>query len=283
VSSEGEVEQRRAPAGAPDGARNRAPEEKSVWVISYSNAGNFGDRLGVQLLSQALPAHASVRQIHHVPFDAPPEGEPDLLVVGIGNSMFASLLTDDFARLLQRARRVVGIFGTQYREVIPPNRFRYLMETLDVWFARSEEDLALHGGLTKDARHLGDWLIDLFPMARGYRDDPVDLRGTLSIDAPLDRYIEHLQQYRRVKAHHMHAMLCALTSAEEITYLEQTDLVRGQTVKSGKFRSLLLDIFGREHPPELPFQVDRRAVVAYKAKVRHNIAGLRDELARLLA
>ncbi|MGZ3376860.1 MAG: class I SAM-dependent methyltransferase, partial [Phenylobacterium sp.] len=62
------------------------PSERTVWVLSYNTMGNFGDRLGGQVLNQVLPAHAKVSHIHHFPWDAPPEEAPDLLVLGIGNS-----------------------------------------------------------------------------------------------------------------------------------------------------------------------------------------------------
>jgi hypothetical protein len=51
---------------------------------------------------------------------------------------------------------------------------------------------------------------------------------------------------------------------------------------SGKFRSLLIDIFGQTYPEGALWRVDREKVAAYKARVRRNAEELRGRLAALL-
>lgn len=47
---------------------------------------------------------------------------------------------------------------------------------------------------------------------------------------------------------------------------------------SGKFRSLLLAILGREMPEARTWRVDRNAIRAYTQFVRHNIEALNNNL-----
>jgi hypothetical protein len=100
-------------------------------------------------------------------------------------------------------------------------------------------------------------------------------------NAPLDRLIERIQAHRHVKSGRLHPLLCALTSAEAVAYSEQYE--DDGVTPSGKFRSLLMDIFGMHKPEGQFWPVDRVAVGAYKAKVRRGLEELRQELARMLA
>jgi hypothetical protein len=68
----------------------------------------------------------------------------------------------------------------------------------------------------------------------------------------------------------MHPLLCALTSAELVAYAEQPSIQMPDIV-SGKFRSMLIDIFGRSYPEKKFFIVDRDAVRRYKARVHQNV------------
>ena len=45
-------------------------------------------------------------------------------------------------------------------------------------------------------------------------------------------------------------------------------------IVSGKFRSMLIDIFGRSYPERQFFLVDRDAVARYKARVHGNVAAV---------
>jgi hypothetical protein len=79
----------------------------------------------------------------------------------------------------------------------------------------------------------------------------------------------------------IHPLLCALTSAEEVGYREQRE--SGDPAQaSGKFRSMLIDIFGQTYPEGALWRVDRDRVAAYKARVRRNTEALRSRVDRLL-
>ncbi|HLZ76338.1 class I SAM-dependent methyltransferase [Phenylobacterium sp.] len=262
------------------GAGQAAPE-RTVWVLSYNSIGNFGDRLGGQVLSQVLPPNAQVRHVHHYPWDAPAEGAPDLLILGVGNSVFQPMLTDELLGLVDRAGRTVGIFGTQYRETIDASRLASLLDRMESWWARHEEDVGLYGGGRANIHHLGDWMIDACPMSAWTRDELFRVGDEVLDDSPLDRLIERYQSYRQFASPRMHPLLCALTAADEVGYQEQREMDDPAQV-SGKFRSMFLDIFGVDKPEKQMWPVDRGAVVAYKAKVRRNVEALRAELARVL-
>lgn len=247
-----------------------------VAVLSYASLGNFGDRLGYHMIQSVLPAHAEVT--HHF-FDPWTEIDPnaiDLLVLGIGNSLFEPLLNDRLLKLVAAAPKTIGIFGTQYRSRIPRERMAGLLEHVDTWYARYQEDVHIYGDLCAHTVHLGDWLIDAFPLARADRDETLRIGKEIWGNQPLDRTIQHIQRYRTVFSPSLHPLLCALTSAEVMGYVEQRGFA-GEEV-SGKFRSMLIDIFDRTYPENLMCGFDRDKVQLYKEKVSRGVAALRKQL-----
>jgi len=97
---------------------------------------------------------------------------------------------------------------------------------------------------------------------------------------PLDRVIERIQAYRAVRSTRLHPLLCALTSAEFCAYREQREVAGGG--QSGKFRSMLLDVFGRFYPQDAGWTLDRAVVMCYKAHVRRQMRVLGDKIDALL-
>jgi hypothetical protein len=79
----------------------------------------------------------------------------------------------------------------------------------------------------------------------------------------------------------LHPLLCALTSAAEVAYSEQREGDQAGSM-SGKFRSMLIDIFGRTYPEQHFFAVDRDAVARYKAHVRGNVSKIGAQLEAML-
>ncbi len=254
---------------------------RRVAVLSYANAGNFGDRLGMHVLSSMLPSHAEVEFLNFRPWSEKTD-EYDLLILGIGNSLFGNLMDDNLFGLLSRARTRIGIFGTQYRTEYPPERMKQVISGLDHWFARYETDLDLYATPQTCCEHLGDWLISAFMMTRPVRDDAVLKIGEeVMKNHPLDRLITHFQQYRRVFSTRLHPLLCALTSAEQVAYVEQRESGSGQP--SGKFESMLRDVFGRPYAENRLWTVDRTAVTRYRDQVLSNMRRLEQAIATALA
>jgi hypothetical protein len=117
-------------------------------------------------------------------------------------------------------------------------------------------------------------------MAQWNRDETLRIGQEIWQDLPLDRTIQKIQQYRSVHSTRVHPLLCALTSAAQVAYREQREAPGGGD--SGKFRSLMLDIFGRTYPEDRFFTFNRDAVAAYRAKVLTRMAAMPGRIAGLL-
>jgi tetratricopeptide (TPR) repeat protein len=254
------------------------PRTKSVGVLSCNNMGNFGDRLGIDLVNEMLPAHAEVTLLNHKPW-SPPDKTFDLLIVGIGNSMFQPLLNEQLLALVERSRTTIGIFGTQYHADIPMPIFQALLERLDHWFARYEEDVFRYGQRSRKVTHLGDWLISAFPMTHPTVSERLEIGEEVWLNLPLDRTIQFIHRHATVFSARLHPLLCALTSASKVAYREQRN---ENWTLSGKFRSMLLDVFGRDYPEDEYFEVDRDLVLAYKRAVERRSVGLRAHVRQIL-
>jgi hypothetical protein len=252
----------------------------SVAVVSYSDVGNFGDRLGVHIINSLLPPQADV---HHLTFRTLAQAREsyDLVVLGIGNSIFQPMLIDPVFDIVKRGKAAVGIFGTQYRGLMSRPLFDGLLDRLDIWFARYEDDVLLYGRGRKNVTHLGDWLITQFPMVRPTDDKPLVIGNEIWNELPLDRTIRHIQSFKNVFSPRLHPLLCALTSAELVAYMEQRESSAADVV-SGKFASMLIDIFGRTYPEKKFFVVDRNAVIRYKARVDENVAHAGERIRAIL-
>lgn len=118
---------------------------------------------------------------------------------------------------------------------------------MDAWYARYAEDIAWAGQHAKRVVHLGDWLVETaFPMAQGSDTRTLNIGDEVWNNLPLDHTIQQIQQFRRVHSARLHPLLCALTSATEVSYAEQPHPQTGQP--SGNFRSMLLDVFAATCP-----------------------------------
>jgi hypothetical protein len=252
----------------------------SIAVISENDVGNLGDRLGYHMINALLPGEA---EVHHLTFRTldRARGRYDLVIVGTGSSLFQPLVSTEVLDVVSRAKASIGIFGTQYRELIPRPALERLIERLDTWFARNEDDVLLYGRGRKNVVHLGDWLIDQFPMNKAVLDDPLQIDDEAAGELALDRTIQVIQQHRQVYSSRLAPLLCALTSAELAAYAEQPAADMPGIV-SGKFRSMLIDIFGRSFAEKKFFMVDRDAVVRYKARVHGNVAKVGERIDAIL-
>jgi Flp pilus assembly protein TadD len=252
---------------------------KRVHVISYFNVGNFGDRLGFHLLNDVLPASAVVTWGTVNPLQPPPENT-DLVILGIGNSMFGNLLNAGILKVAE-SFPTIGIFGTQYRSEWPAARLQSLLDRLVHWYARYEDDTFIYGRGRSNVSHFGDWLIKAFPMASATIDERLIIDNQVFGELPLDRVIQKIQRHKKVYSWRLHPLLCALTSAERVAYKEQHEN-GNDAVASGKFRSMLIDIFGQAWSEDTEWPVDRDAVLRYKARIAANVDGLAQDLRKRL-
>lgn len=248
----------------------------SVAVISEYDLGGFGERLGYHMINALLPSGADVHHLNPRTLQEAREAY-DLVVLGTGNSLYPPLIGDDVIDLLGRGRAAIGIFGTYFRELIPRPSLERIIERLDTWYARSEDDVLMYGRERDNVVYLGDWMIEQFPLARPCEDEPLQIGEEIGAQRALDRAIQVIQRHRQVYSNQLHPFLCALTSAELVAYADQS-LDQMPHLVSGNFRSLLIDIFGRSYPEREFFMVDRDAVARYKARVHANVAMLRERI-----
>ena len=211
----------------------------------------------------------------------PTRRSSDLVVLGTGNSLFQPLLTGEVLDIIGRGKASIGIFGTQYRELIPRAAMTRVIERLDTWYARSEDDVLMYGRGRKNVVHLGDWLIDQFPLTQSSENEPLQIGPETGVELPLDRIVKIIQSHRQVHSARLAPLLCALTSAELASY-EEASSPQQVDIVSGRFRSMLIDIFGRSYPEKEFFLVDREAVRRYKARVHRNVAQVGEQIDNLL-
>jgi hypothetical protein len=251
----------------------------SVAVVSDGGA-TFGSRLGREMVQSLLPGEADV---HHLTFRTLSEarGSYDLVVLGSGGSLSPPHISDDLLDVVSRGKAAIGIFGTQHRELIPRAVLDRLIDGLDTWFARYEDDMLIYGRGRNNVVHLGDWLIDRFPLAASSEDEPLQVAGDIGEDVALDRAIAIIQRHKQVFSSDLHPLLCALTSAELAAYADEP--AGPLPMASGTFRSMLIDVFGRSYPAKKFFLVDRDAVARYKARVHRNVAEVGARITMALA
>jgi hypothetical protein len=245
-----------------------------VAVVS-DGAQSFGGRLRRHMINALLPGEA---EVHHLTFGMLGEAREsyDLAVIGAGGSLFQPLLGNELVDLLGRARASIGIFGTHCRELFPRAQADRLIARLDCWFARHQDDLMMYGRGRDNSVHLGDWLIDLFPLATATDDEELRVDAE---DGALT--VEIIQRHKRVHAATPATLLCGLAAAETAAYAEPRS-VETPGAASGEFRSMLIDIFGRSYPEGEFFLVDRDAVARYRARVHRHVATLRARIEALL-
>jgi hypothetical protein len=258
-------------------------------VLSAYDSENFGDRLGYYNINTILPERAVVTHASFYLWNLPEPEEIDILILGIGNSMFELFLDERLLKLVEKVPYTVGIFGTQYRKAINKRRLKKLIGKLALWYARNERDIELYGSYNSNAFHLGDWLINLVPVTTPVLREELNISNYIKNISPKNRPIEHIaldriiqtiQQYESVYTPRVHFMLCALTSANRIAYTEQRDF--GYNEISGKFNSLLFDVFGQEFPENEFFDIDKKKVIDYKVKVRKNVQELKLKIEQIV-
>lgn len=245
----------------------------SVAVLTGSMT--FGERLGRNMISTLLPGEADVHYVDLGDLGTARDAY-DLVILGAGQGLFHSLCDPEVLDVLKRGRNAIGIFGTQQRELLPRVAVDHLLDHLDIWFARTRDDVMLYGRGRDNVTYLGDWLIEQFPLGHGRDGELLTLNDDSLRDLPLDRSIVGIQRHNAVFARALAPFLCALNSADTVGYADELG------VPSGEFRSLLIDIFGRSFPDNDFFQVDRDAVLRYRARVHRNVGLMRARIDAML-
>ena len=150
--------------------------------------------------------------------------------------------------------------------------------TIDCWFSRSKYDIDFirrNASLPKRFAHLGDWLINAFPIVSWVDERTLEIGADfINSDRDIQRTIQEIQKFRRISSARLHPVLCALASADEVSFQEQAEM--GSQCVSGKFRSMFLDIFGKSPEPGEWFRIERCIVQSYKSSVYTKTELMRD-------
>jgi hypothetical protein len=245
----------------------------SVAVLSGNMS--FAERLGWQMLSALLPGESNLHFVDLGELETARD-RYDLVVLGVGQGLCHSLCSSAVLDVVARARSAIGIFGTMQRELLPRAAFDRLLDRLDVWFARSQDDVMLYGRGRSNVTYLGDWLMTQFPLGHGRDPELLTVSEDSLRDLPLDRTIAAMARHQAVFARTPAALLCALNSADTVAYADDLH------VPSGEFASLLYDVFGRTFAANEFFQVDRDAVLRYRARIQRNVVLMRTRIDALL-
>lgn len=244
-------------------------------VAMLSGNMSFAERLGWQMLSALLPGEADLHFIDLGELEAARD-RYDLVILGVGQGLCHSLSSTAVLDIVAGARAAIGIFGTMQRELLPRAAFDRLLDRLDVWFARGQDDMMLYGRGRSNVTYLGDWMITQFPLGHGRDPELLTVSEDSLRDLPLDRTIAAMARHRAVFARTPAALMCALNSADTVAYADDLD------APTGEFDSLLYDVFGRTFSANEFFQVDRDAVLRYRARVHRNVALMRSRIEALL-
>ena len=98
---------------------------------------------------------------------------------------------------------------------------------------------------------------------------------------PLDRTIQYIQQHKKRSIRRGSTHCFAPFLRPKVVGLEQP-AEDATSFVSGKFRSMLIDIFGRTFQEKAFFAFDRDAVARYKKRVRRNVAAVGARLEAIL-
>lgn len=209
-----------APVGDTEMLMRLKPSERivrvvpcSIAVISEYDVGGFGDRLGYHMINTMLPSSAEVQHLTPRTLHEAREAY-DLVVLGTRNSFYPPLIGDDVIDILGCGKAAIGIFGTYFRELIPRPSLERIVERFDTWYARTEDDVMMYGRARDNVVYLGDRMIEQFPVARAYDDEPLQIGEEIGTQRALDRAIQVIQRHKQVYSNQLQPLLCVLTSAE---------------------------------------------------------------------
>ncbi len=144
----------------------------------------------------------------------------------------------------------MGIFGTQYRELISRPRSTAAIDRLDTVVCaptKTTHDVRPRPAATP--RHLGDWLIDQFPRSTERTLDraAADRRRDRFRRSRLIALSRRSSAASRSILARLHPPLCALTSAHYAAYAG-AGVPAACRASFPQLGSMLIDVFGRAYP-----------------------------------
>jgi len=241
------------------------PPNRNVLVLC-ENPEDLETQIGLMLLQSVLPASIRLSLGQLSPWKLPDNGPFDLIILGVGTSLSANAFTEPLFQLLQHSPRRIGLFGLE--ETIEGVQLERILDLLDFWFARTSSDLRQAKG-APHAIYFGDWLVNAFT--------PRVADSNLFLEAgdeiwKEDAAISKIQAYKNVNALSLSTFLCALHSAESLSY---------ETGQDKTCAALIEDIFGIKTFRGVPINLDRNCLVTYRKERTSMLETFRKILLRL--
>ncbi len=266
----------RAPRPVPFGEPHRAVESPHIVLLvldAREDVGGFpmlplGEEAGLSLLRPRLPAQVSLR-VHPISEVSSLTGPlPDLAVVGSGGVLPFLAADDALLNYVRSCPAVLGLFGLTAAHA---ERIRPFLESLTTWFARTREDLFLHGRGLRDARYGGPWRICAVPPFLPTRTEVAEIGSDALRPLGRDLAARLLGSFERVATRDADVLLAALCSARAVCWKGSPEEVRG----------VLLDVLGRipEEQQGGWMPLDRASVLACRGRGRRAL----DEIAHWVA
>lgn len=247
-----------------------SPRLPRVLVVPLSEVNQPSTTLGLRAVKRLLPVDAQVRV---AALDTLPDDEEihdsDLVIVGVGDDLTPALARNRALHaLLQRGARAVGIFGTREAEGIDPATMSTLLDALQIWMARSGEDVSLFGRGRANVVHLGHWLINAVPLHESTNPVPIVAGDPSGTPPDVNALTEMVMAFTDLRATTPLSLLLGLSSARRVRWDTADEAID----------ALMLDVFGQRYEQGQWINIDRKAVMAYRWRLRT----LETELATLL-
>lgn len=259
--------------------KNKKINRIKIAIISYGNCANLGDRIGLSIILRMIPYDCYVDFLNLPPFwsDKYDNNYYDLVIIGTGHSIFHKTLDDNkFFKFLENQKKIIGVFGLQYHDLLDKKKFDNFTEKFTHIFVRNKKDLIFFKN-KKIISHSGDILTSYFPLTNWIIDDKIKIHsGIIKNNQDGLQLVKKIQSFKIVESSRLHPLLAGLQSCDEFIFYEQKEM--GNEIKSNKFSSMLYDIFNKDFEPGMQYKVDKDLVLNYRKFVFNNLLLIEEKI-----
>tara|TARA_Y100000389_G_scaffold43364_1_gene38004 strand:+ start:1516 stop:2319 length:804 start_codon:yes stop_codon:yes gene_type:complete len=253
--------------------------KKKVAIISYGNCANLGDRIGQNIILNMIPFDCYVDFLYLPPFWNKKFNDInyDLVIIGTGHSVFFKTLNDNnFIEFLDNQKKIIGVFGLQYHDLLDKNIFNDFTKKFKHIFVRNKKDLAFFNN-KNIISHSGDILTSYFPLTNWTIDSKITINPKIinNLDDGLS-IVKKIQAHKIVESSRLHPLLAGLQSCNEFIFHEQSEM--GNEIKSNKFNNMLYDIFNKDFVPGVKYNNDKNSILEYRKFVFGNLIKIEDKI-----
>ena len=245
---------------------------RKIAIVSYGNCPNLGDRIGQYIIFNMLPYNCEVKFLYLPPFwkDNDKKEIYDLVIIGTGHSIFYKTLeNEDFLKFLRYQKKIIGVFGLQYHDLLDMKKFQAFTNLFNHIFVRNKKDLEFFSQKDRIS-HSGDILTSFFPLSQWTDKGKINIKpGIVDDNNDALSIIKKIQTYKTVESSRLHPLLAGLQSCDEFIFYEQKEM--GENQPSNKFNNMLYDIFESDFKEGFLYKVDKNKVLDYRRFVFKNL------------